>query len=342
MDGGKSQESVLVCDLGRSRMRFARVDGGVLGQIEDRPTSEALRGRAGLVGLIRDALEQVGLVPAKTTVFLSVPIHVSSHMIELPQPITGWSFDVTVLQERLGVRELQVVNDMAALGLALPLVVANHDLALVHHGNPRRVGFPMVIIGVRTGMSALGFVLVGEGELRWQPVQTEAGHIGLVATNADEQNLIDRLRLSRPHQGEWGVKAQDALSKGGLSALHRAVNNDLDLSRAEATGETLVKLAKHKGVDGYAARETMKAWSGLMGNFARMMALAYGAWGGLFLAGQLPKTFLAEDQVENRRFFSEAFLVPGPSSTYMDNISVACVTHSDPYLLGLSRLLPSR
>lgn len=324
-------------------MRFAKIVGGALDEqaVEDRSTSEALRRRDGLAGLIGDALKTVGLVPSETTVFLSVPIHVSSSVIELPSPIASWSFEVSVLQDRLGVRELKVVNDMAALGLALPLLVAKQSLARVHEGNPRRVGFPMVIIGVRTGLSALGFVLAGEDELRWQPVQTEAGHIGLVSTNAHEQKLIDDLRESRTRQGGWIVKAQEALSKGGLTELHRAVNNDLDLSRAEVTAELLVKTAKYKGVDGYAARETMKAWSCLMGNFARMMALAYGAWGGLFLAGQLPKTFLASDQVENRRLFNEAFLEPGPSSTYMDNIPVACVTHSDPYLLGLSRFLPA-
>ncbi len=338
MGGGKSQESVLVCDLGRSRMRFAKVDGGALGDVEDRPTSEALRRRDGLVGLIREALDMVGLVPGETTVFLSVPIYVSSNTIDLPQPIISWSFDVAVLQERLGVRELKVVNDMAALGLALPLVVASQSLAPIHDGNPRRVGFPMVIIGVRTGLSALGFVLAGEGELRWLPVQTEAGHIGLVATNADEQELIDRLRLTRIQQGEWVVRAQDALSKGGLSDLHRAVNYDLDLSSVEVTADGLVRAAE-KG-DGPAIK-TMQAWSHLMGNFARMMALAYGAWGGLLLAGQLPRAFLADDQTENRRLFNEAFLVPGPSSTYMDNIPVACVTHADPYLLGLSRFLPA-
>ena len=323
-------------------MRFARVgERRTLGPV----TEYVFQGvndprRTTLTALISRALESERLDRASTTVFLSVPIYVLSERISLPPPLQDWTFNIPELESDLGVRELRLVNDMAALGFGLfPIVEETKDFAIIHKNTPRRTGYPIVVIGVRTGLSALGFVLPEGRNSLWHPVQTEAGHVGLAATNPEEQSVIDHLRAIYASAGRkgWLITAQDVLSKGALGYLHQAVTGQEPPQDGPLAPDALIAAAA-SGDD--AAQQTMQTWSGLMGNFARSLAISYGAWGGVFLVGHIPRLFLAPEYQKNILAFGRAFEVAGPDAAYMKMIPVAQVTHLDPYLLGLARFLP--
>lgn len=340
-DPNEPNAAILVCDLGRTRLRFATVTHGELGSVSEFPIVAA--SASPLASLIGRALKAERLDPARTTIFLSVPIYVISEQVNLPPPLSAWSFNAPQLEQDLKVRELKVVNDMTALGFSLPIIVNNREFRLIHANEARRIGYPMITIGVRTGMSALGFVLSGTENPRWEPVQTESGHIGFVAQSKKQQEVVDRIRELQLAAGreEWVVKARDVLSKGGLANLYQAVAKGRATAPAKFKPAALLDMAKGEDELAEVARETMLMWSSCMGSFARTMALAYGAWGGIFIVGELPKLLLAREWPENLKAFDAEFSVPGPDASYMNKVPVTVVTHPDPYLLGLSRFLPS-
>lgn len=119
-----------------------------------------------------------------------------------------WTLSVSELRRRLGLERLVVLNDFAALALALPALVPD-ELSKV--GGGQAVGdAPVALIGPGTGLGVSALVSAHAVSL---PIAGEGGHVTIGAADAGEDRIVSCLR------GWFGhVSAERVLSVGGWIA----------------------------------------------------------------------------------------------------------------------------
>lgn len=235
-----------------------------------------------------------------------------------------WAFSIDALRDRLGLDQLQVVNDFTALAMSLP-ALAEADLVQVGGGKPvaqRAIG----LLGAGTGLGVSGLIPCG-GD--YAPLDGEGGHVTLAASNSHEAALIAWLATRYPH-----VSAERVLSGPGLVALYEAEAavggrtaeslNAAEISHGALTGSSPLCVA---AVDTFCA---------LLGTVAADLALILGAHGGIYIGGGIvPK--LGEFFVRSR--FRERFEQKGRFSDYLASIPTYVIHAPYPGLLGAARVL---
>lgn len=253
--------------------------------------------------------------------------------IAVASPITGdkvkmtnrnWSFSTNALQRRLGLQELQIVNDFLAIALAVP-GLSDRDRLKVGPGQPAKDA-PIAVIGPGTG---LGVSLLVPDDDYWLPVATEGGHVTLPATDKKDEAIIDLLRVRFGH-----VSAERVLSGPGLANLYDVISAKAgkrahSLSPAEITDRALA------GRDKLAA-EALQQFCGFLGTVAGDLALTSGALGGVYIAGGIVPRF---GKTLARSPFRPRFEAKGRFKSYLRKIPTYVVTADQPALSGLARLI---
>lgn len=252
-------------------------------------------------------------------------------------PVTGdwismtnhaWQFSRAQLQQQLGWEQLVVVNDFAALALALPTLQCDQDYRTFIPGQAQ-TDAPLALIGPGTGLGVAGLMPHQDG---WLPIAGEGGHMTLAATNRDEAELLDRVRGWHPH-----VSAERLLSGSGLPILYRAV--------AEQQGQVAEPLSAQDiaqcGLDATCpvCHATLTHFCALLGSVAGNLVLTLGARGGLYIGGGiLPKwgQFLEQSP------FRERFIAKGRYTTYLETIPGYLITAAHPTLQGASQVLAAK
>ena len=228
--------------------------------------------------------------------------------------------------DRLGVARLNVLNDFAALALALPALQAR-ELRAVGSGKAA-AGGPRALIGPGTGLGVAALVHGSEG--RETVVSGEGGHVTLAATDDDEAAVLAWLRSKYGH-----VSAERALSGPGLGNLHQAWAavqrvDVADLSAAEITRRALVG-------DDAACVAAMQLFLGFLGNVAGNLALTLGATGGVYLGGGIVPRLGDSIQASP---FRQRFEAKGRFAAYLQAIPVWVIDSSGvPALRGAARSL---
>jgi glucokinase len=254
--------------------------------------------------------------------------------IALASPVTGdritltnrksWSFSITALKRKLGLRELRVINDFTAIALAIPGLTSKELLKI---GSGKAVkDAPIAVLGPGTGLGVS--LLVPDGK-RWLPVATEGGHVTLPAADQEDEAIITLLHSRFKH-----VSAERVLSGPGLVNLYDVIcaaagKPARSLTPAEITDRALA------GTDRLAAA-TLDRFCAVLGTVSGDLALTAGARGGVYIAGGIVPRFgkyLAKSP------FRQRFEAKGRFKAYLRNIPVHVVTADQPALKGLSRLL---
>lgn len=225
-----------------------------------------------------------------------------------------WHFSRMTLQQNLGLDELLVLNDFAALAWALP-VLHPQDLTQLGGGLPV-AGFPKLVLGPGTGLGVASLVPVGKS---WQVVAGEGGHVTLAASDDSEAELIGKARERIGH-----CSAERLLSGPGLALLHQLLHGGAALS-AEAIGERIA-------AGDPAALATLDAFFRLLGTVAGNAALTLGALGGVYIGGGIAPRYAAQFAHSG---FRERFEAKGRYRDYMQAIPVWLITAPQPTLLGL-------
>ena len=238
-----------------------------------------------------------------------------------------WQFSIAALQRTLGFERLLVVNDFAALALALPVLPP--DALRPVGGGRAAAGAPIGLLGAGTGLGVPGLVTLpcGPGVV---PLGGEGGHVTLAAADDFEARVVARLRERYGH-----ASAERALSGPGLENLHEALAR-LDgvpaalLPAAEITARALA------GGDALCVR-TVELFFALLGGVAGNLALTLGARGGVYIGGGIvPKL---GDWIE-RSAFRERFEAKGRFAGYLAQVPTWVVTAEVwPALVGAGRAL---
>ena len=309
----------LLADIGGTNARFALESGAGLVDIEvlacaAYPTlgeaMRAYRAKARARGL---AVATVG----HAAIAIANPVEGD----EVRMTNHHWSFSIEALRREQDLGTLLVVNDFAALAMALPHLAPDQRQRI--GGGVELAGRPIGLIGPGTGLGVSGVIPAGK---RWIALAGEGGHVSFSPANRDEVAILEAL------WGEYGhVSAERLLSGMGLELIHWA-RTGKRIGAPEITRAALDGSSRD-------CAGTVETFCAILGSVAGNVALTLGATGGMYIGGgivpRLGSLFAGSA-------FRARFEDKGRLSPYLARIPTYLITEQYPALRGVSAMLSDR
>lgn len=307
----------LVADIGRVSVRFGLTGGGyglTPRDVHKFHTADHATFTSALVAY----LSEVGLRDQPLPAVLAVAGAARGDLINL----TGsrWYISLAGLEAVLRARP-RALNECAANALALTTLDTN-NFAHLKGPLPAAVapGGTYLVIGAGTG---LGVAALMSAEGRMIPVQSEAGHMAFAPRTDDELKFAAYLKNKA-----IVPSAETLLSAGGLMAAYAALGD----GRTPAKPEDVTRGAERDPV----ARAVVNMFVEYMGSFVGDLALAFGAWDGVYLTGAIARGL--RPQLADPRF-RRRMEDKGPFRRQLAEVPVSVVTRSDLELVGAAAAL---
>ncbi|MDE2149224.1 MAG: glucokinase [Gammaproteobacteria bacterium] len=313
----------LVVDIGGTNARFGLAIPGKDG----RPLLVAIREfiTADFGSLAQAALCYLAETaqPPPERIVIAVASVVTGDEIKMTNNV--WSFSTQALAGELGVAKVRVINDFAAVGMAIPQLMPHElrpvgplPLSAVAGAGAGDRHFSVVGPGTGLGVSRL---LLHEG--RPIVLETEGGHIGFAPQGAYEIAILEflRRRYSR-------VSVERLVCGPGLQNLYRAVCAVDGAAETAAAPEQITAAAERGDA---ACRRAVELFCAILGGFAGDVVLMHGAWNGLYLGGGITVKLLAWIC---RSEFRDRFEAKGRFSSLMKTIPTLAIINEHAGLLG--------
>ncbi len=313
-----SDGPALIADIGGTNARFALADGGVS---YDREISLTCADYPGIFDAIKDYLSRIGVTAPPQKGAIAVACPVTGDEVKLTN--SPWRFSIDDLRRKLSMPGLVVLNDFAALALALPHL-SGDDLIQIGGGEPA-IDSTKIVLGPGTG---LGAALLIPSQKGWLPAATEAGHATLPAYNGFEEKVVGELRKEFGH-----VSYERLISGPGLINLYGTISRLEGLS-ASANSPGDITEASIRDADPL-AQKTLEQFFQFLGTAAADLALSAGARGGVYLAGGILPDLV--DPLHNSGFRAR-FEDKGRFSSYLSAIPSYLIVREQPALFGLAMM----
>lgn len=309
----------VIGDVGGTYARFSLFDAraNMMSATEVLTCAE----HADLAAAVAAYLSRLGCPPPKRLA-LAVACPVHGDLVELTN--NRWRFSIQETRSRLGLLQLEVMNDFTALALALPSLEIS-DLTQVGGTFPIP-GAAKGLIGAGTGLGVSGLVSTRQG---WTALDSEGGHVTFAPTSPREREVVELLSVHYGH-----VSAERLCSGAGLSVLHAAIRALDGEPGEELAPSEVVERALHGS--SRACVEAVDLFCAALGSIAGNLTLTLGARGGLYVAGGIVPRL---GPLLLRSPFRERFEAKGRFRAYLAPIPVYVINHPYPALLGLSRAL---
>lgn len=232
----------------------------------------------------------------------------------------GWSLSEAQLAADLGIKSVQLLNDLAAVAWAAP-VLGEGDLRVIAPG--QRQNGVIAVLGAGTGTNCAAMVVDGAGKNT--VIGGEAGHIGFAPANERE------VEIWRWLSARFGRVSVERVASGpGVLNIYRALCAIEGADPAALKPEEVSVLADNG--DAIAA-ESLDAFAMILGTVAGDFALTFGA-AALYLAGGLAPHLLTGDRAAA---FRHRFEAKGRFTGYMRDIGTAVIVHPHAALVGAAR-----
>ncbi|MDZ6245705.1 glucokinase [Klebsiella pneumoniae] len=235
-----------------------------------------------------------------------------------------WGFSITEIKKKFNFQTLEVINDFTAIAYAIPFLGEN-DIIDVSNDNLCDNG-PIVVFGPGTGLGVSH--LVKQDDLLIN-IPGEGGHVDMPAVTVLEANIINHLR-----EIYGRVSAERILSGQGIVNLYRAICHTLNETPVYDKAESITAYGVSN--DCPICYKTLELFCTFMGRFGGNLALNFGAFGGVYIAGGIIPKILQFFLNSNFRF---AFEDKGRFKTYLQSIPVFIIIHETPGLLGAGSYL---
>ena len=310
--------SKIIADIGGTNARFAIVNDNDISHVEVlscadyKSPAEAAQVYLNRVGAKPDA----GAFAVATALDGSDKVAMTNHV---------WAFSINETRQHIGLKHLAVINDFAALAYAVPHLSAK-DRYQVGEGIAQK-NAPIGIIGPGTGLGVAGIVFGHDGKPVTLP--TEGGHVTMPATSEREWALFEWLLKSKYHH----ISAERVVSGKGIVNLYNAVGGVDGLQLPERSPAEITQAGLNKSCT--ACTEVLDLFCHFLGVAAGNLALTYGAFGGIYIAGGIVPQL--GDYFKNSRFRA-SFLAKGRFSEYLAKVPTFVITHPYPGLEGLKNI----
>lgn len=318
--GTTTTQLALVADIGGTHSRFALTDPA-----DSRPRLLHRRslpntGFASLQASAGAYLADVGLRPLRAVFAVAAPM--TADLIRLTNH--AWSFSRAELQQALGLDELRLLNDFAAVAWAVPALRAKDRIRL-HGRDDAGLQGPVSVLGPGTGLGVAQ--LVGSRTRGWQVIDTEGGHAAFAPVGVQERALAAWL------EAQFGrVSNERVLSGAGLARIDAMVRGvtGTQAGMPVALREPAVILEAALEQQEPDARCALQRFCAVLGSVAGDIALIHGARRVVIAGGIVPRfiPFLRDSAFRGR------FLAKGRLAERLAAIPVQVVTHPAPGLLG--------
>ena len=236
----------------------------------------------------------------------------------------NWEFSIEETRQSLDLRQLRVVNDFAAVALAVPHL--DRARLVPVGGVPDSKRAPIVVMGAGTGLGVCGLTPMADDG--WCAVPGEGGHATLPAVTRREEAVFAHIRDTYGH-----CSSERVLSGGGLVNLYLAL--------AAIDGQA-VEPAEPKDVTARAAAgdaladEAVEIFCQAAGTVAGNLVLIFAALGGVYFAGgivrELGSRFVGSG-------FRARFEAKGRFSDMLSDVPVYQITQPFSAMVGLASLL---
>lgn len=240
----------------------------------------------------------------------------------------AWEISVRSLARASGVSRLRLMNDFAALALAVPELRPD-DLCRIG-GGEADMRAPMGVLGAGTGLGVSALVPVEGGMPRHAVLAGEGGHVDLAPGNAREMAVLSRLMHEYGH-----VSAERVLSGPGLVSLYTALASLEGGAAERLTASAIAERARAGSC--VIACETVELFCGWLGAVAGDLALTLGAKGGIYIGGGIVPGWIAAGGLFAADVFRRRFEAKGRFGSYLAAIPVYAIMCENPALPGLAR-----
>ena len=308
----------LIADIGGTNVRFGLVDKNGTRDLQYLECAKFV----GPAEAARHYLDSLKVKEQPLTAVFAVAGPVMSDLVNFTN--IPWAFRASQVQQELGLKKLEVMNDFKAVALAIPGI----DPKLLH-----KVGgatepmehAPKGVIGPGTGLGVAFLSWQGD---RYRAQPGEGGHVTMPPVNKREFDIFGQLHVKYHH-----ISAERVCSGKGLENLYNAIKvldkkfelPDYDapeISRKAISGECPV------------CKEALDLMLAFLGRVAGNLALTLNAQGGIYIAGGIP-TKLGDYFFQSR--FLEEFHAKGRMSDLMKSIPIYLIKHDAIGLLGLEQ-----
>jgi glucokinase len=313
----------LMADIGATNTRCALVDDK-----GEELAAEVFHNRdfASLTTLLKSYLEHRRATDRPKRAALAVAAPIVGDEVRMLN--INWHFSQAELRSELGLTELTVCNDFAAIAWGLPYFVET-DLHTIGRGE-KAAGAALATLGPGSGLGIGALVPTTDG---WAVMTGEGGHSTLPATTREEADVIARIR----DRYEGHCSAERVLSGPGLVNLYVALAELAGQAQpAPLTPADVTTRAKQNEP---LARKAQLMFFAFLGTVAGDLALTTGARGGVFIAGGIvPQLLDALEQSE----FRARFEAKGRYESYLGAIPTHVIIDPLPAFRGLRHLLGYR
>lgn len=305
----------LVADVGGTHVRLSRA--GPEGRLADRVEWETSRHPA-FTDALQAYLARIGGAQGCAGARIGAAGPVAGGAVRLTNG--AWTIRADEVSGLLGGAPVRLFNDLEAAALAIPWLGSGDLLPLVTPRAAPAPGGARLAVNVGTGFGAAALVPAAGG---WATLASEAGHMTLGATTADELALLAALGSAAP-------SVERALSGEGLVALYRAFAAREARPPAARTAPQVLALAPGDP----AARRATAAFTVLLARVTGDLVLATAAWGGAYLFGSVILGWHARC---DPGLFRAQFTAKGKMAGRMAEVPVCLVTNEAAPLIGLAR-----
>jgi len=279
----------LVADIGGTNARFALVNNTREGLVQVRQYD--VKKYKGLLESIEAYFSDIGgIKPQNGCLAIAAPV--SGDDIVLTN--SHWRFSLEQTQASLGMERLLAVNDFEAIALSIPTLSKN-DVHEVIRGESV-ASAPKLVIGPGTGLGVSALIEQAEHSY---VLKGEGGHVAFAAMTEKEQAVSGILAR------KYGrVTAEQILSGPGILYIYNALVEISGAFPEYDSPEQIYNAAMNKSCQ--VSRDVMRFFLDALGSFCGDLALAFGAKGGVVLAGGIVPRFLEHiDESSFRQRFKD-------------------------------------
>lgn len=240
-------------------------------------------------------------------------------------PNSHWSIDCADLRKRYNIENANLLNDWEAISYGLSSLGPNDLIGIGGDWNTLpNSDYSVGALGPGSGLGMSGLLRRDDKLI---PLVTEGGHAGFSPENQIQGEILNYLHQKFNDR----ISRERLLSGPGLVNIHEAL---CSIHGQENPGLIAADIAV-AGINKTDAicQETFDLFFEMLGQVAGDIALALGAYDGVFIGGGICQRYPAQ-LAESR--FRKGFENKGRHSHLMTDLPTWLITHKNPGLLGAS------